>query len=104
MDIRSALKSQYHAAFKTLRPAVEKCPDALWDDRADGARHSGASYITRYFIRTSTCNRTNNPSSRGPVIAKKRFFWMPFPGTTHALPSPVTRLRGRTAGLLAHLR
>ena len=37
MNIQSALKSQYHAALKTLRSAVEKCPDALWDDPADGA-------------------------------------------------------------------
>ncbi len=29
MNIQSALKSQYHAALKTLRLAVEKCPDAL---------------------------------------------------------------------------
>jgi hypothetical protein len=36
MNIQSALKSQYHAALKTLRLAVEKCPDALWDDPADG--------------------------------------------------------------------
>jgi DinB superfamily len=37
MNIQSALKSQYHAALKTLRLAVEKCPDALWDDPADAA-------------------------------------------------------------------
>ena len=37
MNIESALKSQYHAALKTLRYTIEKCPDALWDDPADGA-------------------------------------------------------------------
>lgn len=37
MDIRSALKSQYHAALKTLREAIEKCPDAMWNDLADDA-------------------------------------------------------------------
>ncbi len=36
MNIQSALKSQYHAALKSLRLAIEKCPDALWDDPADG--------------------------------------------------------------------
>jgi hypothetical protein len=35
MDIRPALKSQYHAALKTLRAAIEKCPDNLWNDPAD---------------------------------------------------------------------
>ena len=37
MDIQSALKSQYHAALKTLRHAIEKCPDELWNDTADSA-------------------------------------------------------------------
>jgi hypothetical protein len=37
MNIQSALKSQYHAALKTLRLAIKKCPDALWDDPADAA-------------------------------------------------------------------
>ena len=35
MDIRSALKSQYHAALGTLREAIEKCPDSMWNDPAD---------------------------------------------------------------------
>jgi hypothetical protein len=28
--VRTALKSQYHAALATLRQAVERCPDELW--------------------------------------------------------------------------
>jgi hypothetical protein len=36
MDVRSALKSQYHAALQTLREAIEKTPDAMWNDSADG--------------------------------------------------------------------
>lgn len=36
MDIRAALKSQYHAALKTLRLAIEKCPEGIWADTADG--------------------------------------------------------------------
>jgi hypothetical protein len=30
MDIRSALKEQYHAGLKMLRQAVEICPEHLW--------------------------------------------------------------------------
>ena len=104
MNIESALKSQYHAALKTLRHAIEKCPDALWDDPADGAAPFCASSITHYFIRTSTCNRTSNPSSRGSSIAKEWSVSMTFPGTTHGLPSPVTRITRRTARILAYLR
>ncbi len=37
MNIRSALKSQYHAALETLRQAIEACPDAMWNDPADGS-------------------------------------------------------------------
>lgn len=37
MDIRSALKFQYHAALKALREAIEKCPDAMWNDPDDRA-------------------------------------------------------------------
>ena len=36
MDIQPALKSQYHAALKMLREAIEKCPDEMWNDPADG--------------------------------------------------------------------
>jgi hypothetical protein len=36
MDVRAALKSQYHAALKTLRNVTEKCPEAMWNDPADG--------------------------------------------------------------------
>jgi hypothetical protein len=35
MDIRPVLKSQYHAALKTLRQVIEKCPDGMWNDPAD---------------------------------------------------------------------
>jgi DinB superfamily len=37
MDVRSALKSQYHAALETLHEAIEQCPDAMWNDPADGS-------------------------------------------------------------------
>jgi hypothetical protein len=36
MDTKAALKSQYHASLKALRLAIEQCPDALWQDPADG--------------------------------------------------------------------
>jgi hypothetical protein len=36
MDVRSALKSQYHAALETLHQAIKKSPDAMWNDPGDG--------------------------------------------------------------------
>ncbi len=50
MDIRPALKSQYHASLKTLRLAVEKCPQAKWDDPADGeAAFWRVTYHTLFY-------------------------------------------------------
>lgn len=30
MDVRQALKNQYHAGFSMLRQSIERCPDDLW--------------------------------------------------------------------------
>lgn len=50
MDIEAALKSQYHAALKTLRLAVEKCPEAMWDDPRDGpAAFWRVAYHTLFY-------------------------------------------------------
>jgi hypothetical protein len=50
MDVQSALKSQYHAAIKTLHQAIEKCPERMWDDPADGpARFWRVAYHTLFF-------------------------------------------------------
>jgi hypothetical protein len=50
MDVRSALKSQYHGVYKTLREVIEKCPDSMWDDPADGAaRFWRVAYHTLYY-------------------------------------------------------
>jgi hypothetical protein len=50
MDVRSALKSQYHAALNTLREAIQKAPDAIWKDTTDGfAAYWRVAYHTLYF-------------------------------------------------------
>jgi hypothetical protein len=36
MNLQSALKSQYHASLKTLRLAIEQCPEPMWNDPKDG--------------------------------------------------------------------
>jgi len=49
-SIQSVLKSQYHAALKTLRLTIEQCPDAMWADKADGAAaYWRAAYHTLFF-------------------------------------------------------
>ncbi len=50
MDIRPALKSQYHAAMQTLRLCIEACPDAMWADPKDGyAAFWRGVYHTLFF-------------------------------------------------------
>jgi hypothetical protein len=50
MDVRAALKSQYHASLEALRLAIEQCPSNLWDDPADGAAsYWRVAYHTLFF-------------------------------------------------------
>lgn len=50
MDVRAALKGQYHASLKTLRVAIEKCPEPMWNNPADGAATFWrASYHTLFY-------------------------------------------------------
>lgn len=50
MDIRLALKSQYHAALKTLRLCIDACPDDDWAHPDDGyAAFWRAAYHTLFF-------------------------------------------------------
>ncbi|HKI58200.1 MAG TPA: DinB family protein [Trueperaceae bacterium] len=48
-SLRSALKSQYHAALAMLREAVERCPDALWADPGPKNAFWQVAYHTLYF-------------------------------------------------------
>ena len=47
--LRSALKSQYHAALAMLREAIEKCPDDLWASDEYTNRFWRIAYHTLYF-------------------------------------------------------
>lgn len=50
MNVQLALKSQYHAALKTLRDVIDKCPEAMWNDPADGpAPFWRVAYHTLFF-------------------------------------------------------
>ena len=50
MNVQAALKSQYHAALKTLRGAVEKCPEAMWKQpEAGGVPFWRVAYHTLFF-------------------------------------------------------
>lgn len=61
MDIRHALKSQYHAALATLGSAIVKCPDALWDDAStDQSVVWRVAYHTLYFTDLYLCQKVED--------------------------------------------
>lgn len=49
MNIRQALKSQYHAAMDMLKQSIERCPDNLWDSKDDPVPFWRVAYHTLYF-------------------------------------------------------
>lgn len=49
MDIRAALKCQYHGALAMLKHAIELCPDAMWNDAVYPTPYWQVAYHTLYF-------------------------------------------------------
>lgn len=50
MEVRAALKSQYHASLQALQLAIKECPSELWNDPADGlATFWRVAYHTLFF-------------------------------------------------------
>jgi hypothetical protein len=49
MDIKAALKGQYHAALAMLRQAIEDCPSDLWDGEPYLVPFWRVAYHTLYF-------------------------------------------------------
>jgi hypothetical protein len=48
-DLRSALKSQYHAALAMLRAAIERCPEAEWLSRGHRNAFWQVAYHAVFF-------------------------------------------------------
>jgi hypothetical protein len=49
MDYRQIIRSQYLATLEMLKQAIEKCPDALWDDPADKNRFWHVAYHALFY-------------------------------------------------------
>ncbi len=49
MDVRAALKSQYHAALDMLQQAIERCPDELWAGGDHPLPFWQVAYHTEFF-------------------------------------------------------
>lgn len=57
MDIRTALKSQYHAGLATLRQTIELCPDELWTDSTGHVAFWRVVYHTLFYTHLYLCPR-----------------------------------------------
>ena len=49
MEINAVVCSQYFAALRMLRQAVERCPDALWDVEEDANKFWRVAYHVLFF-------------------------------------------------------
>jgi hypothetical protein len=49
MDTKAVIKSQYLAALAMLRQAVERCPEALWDDHTYRNRFWHVAYHALFY-------------------------------------------------------
>ena len=49
MDYRQIIRSQYLASLEMLKQAIEKCPDALWNDPADKNKFWHVAYHTLFY-------------------------------------------------------
>jgi hypothetical protein len=49
MDVRAALKSQYHAAMAMLRQAIDRCPEILWTAKDVHPAYWRVAYHALYY-------------------------------------------------------
>ncbi len=49
MNYQQIIRSQYLSALEMLKQAVEKCPDALWNDPADENKFWQVAYHALYY-------------------------------------------------------
>ena len=91
MDVRTALKSQYHAALKTLHEVIEKCPDVMWNDAIDGAAPFWRVRTTRFSTPIFTYSRIRRRLLPGRGIAMKLNTLAVFLMTTNVNPRLVNR-------------
>ncbi|MBI4719022.1 MAG: DinB family protein [Planctomycetes bacterium] len=90
MDVRAALKSQYHAALAMLRQAVEHCPDDLWNEGPNPAPFWQVAYHTLFF--THLYLQTNEACFRPWDQHREGHEDLPWPPDSgRAIPTPYTK-------------
>ncbi len=50
MDFKHAVKNQYQASLDMLGQAIEKCPDAMWNDQTYTNKFWQLAFHTLYFV------------------------------------------------------
>ncbi len=78
------IRSQYHAALEMLRQAVEKCPEALWDDPVDKAAFWHVAYhalfYTNLYLSETEATFAPWPRYRETYNLLAPAPWPPYPG------------------------
>jgi hypothetical protein len=79
MDITSMIQAQYRAALAMLEQAVERCPDALWDDPQDRNRFWRVAlhvlYYTHLYLSPSEEEYLPWPKHRDEAQHFDPIFW-----------------------------
>lgn len=86
MDVRAALKSQYHAALAMLKEAIERCPDELWTAAGPLLPVWHVAYHTLYYTH---CYLQQDYRSFVPWEHDRAEYWSlgPLPWLPHREPN-----------------
>ncbi len=82
MDPQAAFRSQFQAAIRTLRKAIETCPDDLWTDDSFGNTYWRVAYhalhYTHLYLSPSEAQFSSWPKAREHVYyLGDRLHWPP---------------------------
>lgn len=85
MDLKAALKSQYHAGLAMLKEVIEQCPEDLWDagehPRIFWRIAYHALFYTHLYLQLDESTFRPWEKNRGNIIFLDKMPWPP-----HAMP------------------
>ena len=85
MDYHATILSQYQAALRMLHQAIEKCPDALWDQADDKAKFWHIAYHALFYTHLYL-NETEASFTPWAKYRPEYHFMGPLPWPPHRLP------------------
>lgn len=95
MDVKAALKNQYHAALAMLRQAIEECPEKLWVGGDYPVAFWRVAYHVLFFTHFYLQSNHNLFFGRGNTTITTTNAWARFPIRRTASPRSGIRKPGR---------